>query len=104
MFGNSGQLLGFAYFSSFRTEHPVIAVKENKTVMKNDLDQLPWNPGQLHYAENYWEAAGIMACLKVGVDPTSLRRPLKQVLVDTSANLNVLNRENLSSVPHAADN
>ena len=96
--------LGLPTLAALEQNIPVIAVKENKTVMKNDLDQLPWNPGQLHYAENYWEAAGIMACLKVGVDPTSLRRPLKQVLVDTSANLNVLNRENLSSVPHAADN
>ena len=96
--------LGLPTLAALEQNIPVIAVKENKTVMKNDLDQLPWNPGQLHYAENYWEAAGIMACLKGGIDPTSLRRPLKQVLVDTSSNLNIINRENLSSVPHVADN
>ena len=45
-----------------------------------------------------------MACLKGGIDPTSLRRPLKQVLVNTSSDLDIINRDNLSSVPHAADN
>ena len=96
--------MGLPTLAALEQNIPVIAVKENKTVMKNDLDQLPWNPGQLHYAENYWEAAGIMACLKGGIDPTSLRRPLKQVLVNTSSDLNIINRENLGSVPHAADN
>ena len=79
--------LGLPTLAALEQNIPVIAVKENKTVMKNDLNKLPWNSGQLYYADNYWEAAGIMACLKTGIDPISLRRPLKQVSVSTSADL-----------------
>ena len=53
-----------------------IAVRENRNLMSNDLTELPWAPGQLHIVENYWEAAGVMAALRAGVDPTTVRRPL----------------------------
>ena len=62
---------------------PVIAVRENENVMANDLSALPWSPGQLHIVENYWEAAGVVACLRAGVDPTAVRRPLRDVPVET---------------------
>ncbi len=55
---------------------PVIAVRENTNIMRNDLTALPWAPGQLHVVDNYWEAAGILCALKQGVDPASVRRPL----------------------------
>lgn len=55
---------------------PVIAVRENDNIMENDLAELPWAPGQLHYAKNYWEAVGIMQALRVGMDPRAVRRPL----------------------------
>ncbi|MEJ2143416.1 MAG: DUF3326 domain-containing protein [Gammaproteobacteria bacterium] len=55
---------------------PVIAVRENKNIMKNNLDDLPWQSGQLHIVENYWEAAGVMTALKGGILPTAVRRPL----------------------------
>ncbi len=55
---------------------PVIAVRENKNIMKNDLSALPWRPGQLHTVENYWEAAGIMSSIKAGIEPSSVRRPI----------------------------
>jgi hypothetical protein len=58
----------------------VIAVRENKNVMQNDLSALPWAPGQLRIVENYWEAAGVMAALRLGLDPLSLRRPLAATL------------------------
>ena len=45
--------------------------------MRNDLAGLPWGPGQFYEAENYWEAAGIVAALKAGIDPGSVRRPIK---------------------------
>ena len=53
-----------------------IAVRENRNLMRNDLTELPWAAGQLHIVENYWEAAGVMAALRAGVDPATVRRPL----------------------------
>ena len=44
--------------------------------MRNDLERLPWKHGRFYMAENYWEAAGIAAALKAGLDPHSVRRPL----------------------------
>lgn len=60
----------------------VIAVRENKNLMKNDLTALPWSEGQLYIVENYWEAAGVMAALKAGIDPKSARRPLSESIVE----------------------
>ena len=61
---------------------PVIAVRENKNLMSNDLTQLPWSQGQLHIVENYWEAAGVMAAMRAGIDPTAVRRPLQPAMVE----------------------
>jgi len=55
---------------------PVIAVRENRNHMKNDLEKLPFKPGKLFVVENYLEAVGIMTALKSGVNPSSVRRPL----------------------------
>ncbi|UCG49109.1 MAG: DUF3326 domain-containing protein [Phycisphaerales bacterium] len=55
---------------------PVIAVRENRNRMKNDLRQLPFPPGKLFVVENYLEAVGIMSALKAGVSPDAVRRPL----------------------------
>ena len=57
---------------------PVIAVRENRNIMKNDLQALPWRRGQLHVVENYWEAVGVMTALKAGLDPACVRRPLAE--------------------------
>ena len=59
----------------------VIAVRENKNLMANDLTELPWAARQLIVVENYWEAAGVMAALKAGLEPSSVRRPLAPVVV-----------------------
>lgn len=55
---------------------PVIAVRNNTNLMRNNLRHLPFAPGQLLYAENYFEAAGLMAALKNGIAPEAVRRPL----------------------------
>ena len=60
---------------------PVIAVKENDNHMKNDLEDLPFAKGKLFVVENYLEAVGIMACLREGVTPASVRRPLEYTKV-----------------------
>lgn len=60
---------------------PVIVVRENRNLMKNDLKRLPFAPGKLFMAENYLEAVGIMASLKAGVAVSSVRRPLADTRV-----------------------
>jgi len=50
---------------------PIIVVRENKTVcLEGD------RPG-LIYVENYWEAVGVLMCMKAGVQRGSVRRPIK---------------------------
>ena len=60
----------------------VIAVRENRNLMRNDLAALPWAAGQLHLVENYWEAAGVMAALQAGIDPAAVRRPIQPAPVE----------------------
>lgn len=60
---------------------PVVAVHENQNLMRNDLSTLPWQDGQLHFAKNYWEAAGVVAALRAGIAPESLRRPLHRTIL-----------------------
>jgi len=55
----------------------VIAVRENKNLMKNNLSQLPWQKGQLIYVDTYLEAAGVMSALKAGISIESVQRPLR---------------------------
>lgn len=76
---------------------PVIAVKENKSRMKNDLQALPFRSGKLLFAENYLEAVGIMASLKAGVSLTSVRRPLSQTkVIAEKQNKDIVNPEKIS--------
>ena len=55
---------------------PVIAVKENRNIMKNDLDDYPFADGKLIRVDNYLEAGGVMQALRSGVSLESLRRPI----------------------------
>lgn len=80
--------LGLPTLAALEQGIPVVAVRENTNLMKNDLTALPWSQGQLHIVENYWEAAGVLSALKAGIDPTAVRRPLRGVAVEkTSAAL-----------------
>lgn len=49
---------------------PILVVEENKTV-------LPPANGPCIRVKNYWEAAGWIASQNAGIDPASVRRPLK---------------------------
>jgi hypothetical protein len=60
---------------------PVIAVRENRNKMRNNLEDLPFSQGKLFIVENYLEAVGVMAALKAGVSVESTRRPLAQTRV-----------------------
>jgi hypothetical protein len=64
---------------------PVVAVKNNTNLMRNDLRALPFREGQLHYAANYYEAAGILAAMKAGVAPAALARPMQSIRIERAA-------------------
>ena len=74
--------LGLPTLAALEQGIPVIAVRENRNLMDNDLTRLPWADGQLHIVENYWEAAGVMSALRAGIDPNAVRRPILPALVE----------------------
>ncbi len=69
-------VLGLPTLAALEQGIPVIAVAENRNLMRNDLAALPWAPGQFHPVENYWEAVGVLASIRAGIDPASVRRPM----------------------------
>ena len=71
--------LGLPTLAALHQGIKVIAVKENSNIMRNDLARLPWEDGQFFQVENYWEAVGVAHCLRAGLDPSSVRRPLAGV-------------------------
>lgn len=73
--------LGLPTLAALHQGIPVIAVRENRNVMQNDLAALPWRPGQLFQVENYWEAVGVMAALRAGIAAESVRRPFADTTV-----------------------
>lgn len=73
--------LGLPTLGALEQGIPVIAVHENRNLMKNDLSTLPWAPGQFHRVGNYWEAVGVVAAMRAGIDPASVRRPLAETFV-----------------------
>ena len=75
--------IGLPTLAALEQGTPVIAVRENDNLMRNDLAALPWAAGQLHVVENYWEAVGVMTALKAGIAPDSLRRPLAATRIET---------------------
>ena len=75
--------LGLPTLAALEQGIPVIAVRENRNVMKNDLSVLPWTPGQFHLVENYWEAVGVIGALQAGIAPDSVRRPFGYTSVST---------------------
>ncbi len=48
---------------------PIIVVRENKTICSEGS-----HPDSI-YVENYWEAAGVLMCMKAGIQKESVRRP-----------------------------
>ena len=50
--------LGLPTLAALEQGISVIAVEENKNLMNNDLDRLPWAAGQFHRVKTYLEAAG----------------------------------------------
>lgn len=68
--------LGIPTIAAIEQGIPVIAVKENRNKMKNNLTSLPFQPGKLIVVENYLEAVGVINAMKAGVSLEAIRRPL----------------------------
>ena len=77
--------LGLPTLAALEQGIPVIAVKENKNLMDNDLTVLPWRPNQFHMVNNYWEAVGVLCALGAGIAPESVRRPIHATKVSARA-------------------
>ena len=50
--------LGLPTLAALEQGINVIAVRENRNLMRNDLSALPWASDQFYTVENYWEAVG----------------------------------------------
>ncbi|MFX1554716.1 MAG: DUF3326 domain-containing protein [Promethearchaeota archaeon] len=68
--------IGLPTLAALEQSIPVIAVKENRNRMQNNLEDLPFETGKLFMVENYLEAVGVMNALKAGVSIEAVRRPL----------------------------
>ena len=54
---------------------PIIAVRENKTRLDDKM------PDEFIFVENYLEAVGMLVCMRTGIDPKSVRRPIQNTLI-----------------------
>jgi len=73
--------IGLPTLAALEQGIPVIAVRENRNRMKNNLEKLPFVTGKFFIVDNYLEAVGIMMALKAGVTPHTVRRPLAKTEV-----------------------
>jgi hypothetical protein len=71
--------LGLPTLAALEQGIPVIAVRDRANQLRNDISSLPWAPGQLMFAENYYEAAGFLCALRSGMALQSACRPLLRV-------------------------
>ncbi len=93
--------LGIPTIAALEQGITVIAVRENHNIMRNNLDTLPWRPGQFMRVDNYLEAAGLLAALRAGLDPASVRRPLRELITNGSRRPSsvALEAREISSLP-----
>lgn len=73
--------LGLPTLAALEQGIHVIAVRENRNLMRNELAHLPWRKGQFIRVDNYLEAVGVMNALKAGVTLESVRRPISATKV-----------------------
>jgi hypothetical protein len=88
--------LGLPVLAALEQGIPVIAVRENRNLMRNQTVSLPWAPGQFHLVDNYIEAAGMLCALRAGVEPSSARRPFS---VATVTEISIEVEEAMLSIP-----
>lgn len=78
--------LGLPTVAALEQGIPVIAVRENRNLMRNDLLQLPWKRRQFIQVDNYLEAVGVINALKAGVTLESVQRPIAATKVRKTIN------------------
>jgi hypothetical protein len=71
---------GIPALAAQKLKIPIIAVKENTTVMKATPEKMKFD--NVIVANNYWEVGGILAAMKEGIDPKELRRPVSSLKID----------------------
>ncbi len=86
--------LGLPTLAALEQGIKVIAVKENQTLMKNNLEKLSWRKGQFFQAENYLEAVGLLNSIKTGINVTSVRRPFKTLKLFNSEKQIKIDKDN----------
>ena len=72
--------IGLPTLAAIEQDIPVIAVRENRNRMRNDLSEFPFAASKLFVVDNYLEAVGVITALKAGVAVPSVRRPLSNTL------------------------
>ena len=82
-------VLGLPTLAALEQGITVIAVMDNKNLMKNDLRKLPWRDGQFIQVNNYLEALGVMTALKEGLSLASLQRPILSLNTQVSQDVTV---------------
>jgi hypothetical protein len=78
--------VGLPTLAAIEHEIPVIAVRENKNRMQNNLKEYPFKKGKLFIVDNYLEAVGVMHAIKSGISVDVVRRPIaySNYISDTS--------------------
>jgi hypothetical protein len=89
--------LGLPTLAALHQGIHVIAVRENRNLMRNDLAPLFVGTGRYHRVENYWEAAGLIMALKAGIAPETVRRDANGELASIAAGLSRLERGALTA-------
>lgn len=74
--------LGLPVLAALVQGIPVVAVRANTNLMRNDLSLLPWAEGQLITVDSYLEAAGVLTAMKAGVPLSAVLRPLQPTIVE----------------------
>jgi len=67
--------VGIPHKACLRAEIPIIAVKENKTILNDEM------PEEFILVENYLEAVGYLIAMREGISASSIRRPIKQTKI-----------------------
>ena len=60
---------------------PIIAVRENKNIMKNDLSKLSFKKGGLVEVNTYLEAVGVLQAMRNGISLESVQRPIEKTRI-----------------------
>jgi hypothetical protein len=84
--------LGLPTLAALHQGIHVIAVRENRNLMRNDLERLFAGTGRYHCVGNYWEAAGLIMALKAGIAPETVRRDANGELASIAEGLSRLER------------